>query len=190
MNEKEARSLTRRIRGHWRDLEKLLNEAITGNAWAPLGYQSFTEWYDSELLDLPLAKGARNMVVIIMLSEEYASQREIAHMIGVHESIISRIKKAWEQGLVTPFLPPQRKAPVRKEWDPHHVWVGTKLDKDLHFLLKQWARGHDKTIHEIQQEALQMYADLYIIEGKKPTAAERKPRKVAATEAKFQPPEE
>lgn len=176
MNEKDARSLTRRIRNHWRELEKLLNEAITGSAWSPLGYHSFTEWYDSEFLDLPLAKGSRNMVVIIMLSEEYATQREIAQMVGVHESIISRIKKAWEAGLVTPFLPPQRKAPERHEWDPNHVWVGTKLDKELHFLLKQWGKEHDKTIDEIQKEALELYANLHVREAKEPTPEERKPK--------------
>lgn len=167
MNEIDARKLSRRIKKSWQDLEKLLNEAITGNIWTPLGYESFTEWYDSELQGVPLALGARNMVVVIMLSEEYATQREIAHMVGVHESVISRIRRSWNAGMLTGFLPPIRKLPERRAYSGRYVHLATLIEREFHHEIKQWAKDHGLTLQDVQKDALELYAKQKIRRGLK-----------------------
>lgn len=179
MNEKNARALTRKIQQGYRDLEALLTDAIIENVWEPLGYMSFTEWYDAEMSEIPLARGARNVVVITMFAEKSTTQvtdKQIAGMIGVSPSAVRDIKRSWNAGLLR-FFPPltHRKPPERRQWTDNFRWMGLHAPIELHTELKEWGLANHKHLSEIQQEALEMYANLHVRRGVEPTAEERKP---------------
>lgn len=179
MNERSARALTRKIQQGYRDLEALITDAIIQNVWEPLGYISFTEWYDAEMSSIPLARGARNVVVITMFAEKTTTKvtdKEIAEMIGVSPSAVRDIKRSWNAGLLR-FFPPisTRKPPERRHWTDNFRWMGLHAPIELHTELKQWGQENGKHLSEIQKEALEMYASLYVRPGIEPTAEERKP---------------
>lgn len=179
MNEKSARALTRKIQQGYKDLEALLTNAIVENVWEPLGYTSFTEWYDAEMSSIHLARGARNVVVITMFAEKSTTQvtdKQIAEMIGVSPSAVKDIKRSWNAGLLR-FFPPitTRKPPERLRWTDNFRWMGLHAPIELHQELKEWAQANNKHLIEIHKEALEMYASLYVRHGVEPTAEERKP---------------
>lgn len=208
LNEKEARALTGRIQRTWRNLEELLNQAIIHNVWTPLGYDSFTAWYDAEMSGIPLARGGRNLIVITMFAEQThtkVTQADIAEMIGVSTATIQQIRKSWNAGLL-PFLPPlnlkpaedERVTPKRRIWTRTLRWMGVRVKIELHDELQDWGRTHGKTLREIQEESLELYADLNVRKGVEPSPQERRPNtsaRRATTRArlsekpKFQEPE-
>ncbi len=197
MNERAARSLTKRIQKGYRDLEELLIEAIVHNVWVPLGYDSFTAWYDAELGAIPLARGARNLVVITMFAEKSTvkiTDADIAEIIGVSPSAVKEVRRSWNAGLLPGFVPPLesgRKRPERRRWTKQFRWMGVRVKIELHDELQQWGRANHKPLREIQEEALELYANLNVRQGVEPTPEERKPNTSArrARSPKFQPPQ-
>lgn len=194
LSQKAARRLTLQIKKGFVDIEKLLDEAIIHNVWQPLGYLSFTEWYDTEMRDINLARGARNLVVITMFAEKSTTRitdGDIAEMVGVSTSAIKEIKRSWNAGLLN-FVPPLksgRKRPERRKWTRNFRWMGFRAKIELHDEVQVWGRANNKPLSEIQEEALELWADLNIRKGVEPSPAERKPtRRARTTEAKFQAP--
>lgn len=208
---KQARALTGRIQKQWRDLEELLTEAIVHNVWAPLGYDSFAAWYDAEMYDIPLARGARNLVIITMFAEQTQTKitnQDIAEMISapafgisVSPAAVKQVRESWNAGLL-PFVPPLQPVsadpakPKRRKWTRQFRWMGVRVKIELHDELQTWGRANGKSLRVVQEEAFELYADLNIRKGVEPTPEERKPSKRASTRArlpekpKFQPPEE
>jgi hypothetical protein len=177
MNEKTARTLTRKIQqGYW-DLETLLTQAIVENIWIPLGYGTFTEWYDAEMRDIELARGARNVVVVTLFAEKSTTKitdREIGEMVGVSTSAVKELKRSWNiTNLVRMGV--LRKTPERRRWTDNFRWMGVRTRVELHDELQVWGKANHKSLREIQEEALEMYADLNIRPGVEPTDVERQP---------------
>lgn len=66
----KARKLVQAIRGDLTDLERNLQEFHALQAWLPLGYRTFLEFWDAELHKLPIAAGLRNWVIYAMVDEQ------------------------------------------------------------------------------------------------------------------------
>lgn len=69
ISQRAARKRTTEIKSSLRDIEQKLREFHALSAWLPLGYSTFTEWWDSELGPIPVATGLRNWIIFAMVDE-------------------------------------------------------------------------------------------------------------------------
>lgn len=99
LTQNEARELADLIKSNLRDLEKNLRYFHAVQGWLPLGYDSFTVWWDNEMRDLPISKGLRNWAIIMMIDENTEGGRirtgmspVIAHAGGIAISTVSGMK--------------------------------------------------------------------------------------------------
>lgn len=99
LTQSEARTLADAIKSNLLDLEKNLKYFHAVQGWIPLGYDSFTVWWDNELGDLPISNGLRNWAIYAMIDENIEGGRlrqgmtaVIAHATGLAPSTIGGIK--------------------------------------------------------------------------------------------------
>jgi hypothetical protein len=68
-SERQARASAKIIKSGLANLEAELKRFHAYMGWLPLGYHSFTEWWDNELGNVPLATGLRNWAIFAMTEE-------------------------------------------------------------------------------------------------------------------------
>lgn len=83
LTEQEARKLANKIKGNLSELEDNLKYFHAVQGWLPLGYDSFTVWWDNEMGDLPIATGIRNWAIYAMIQENMEGNRVRRGMVGV-----------------------------------------------------------------------------------------------------------
>lgn len=95
----KARELAELIKQNLRDLDKNLKYFHAVQGWLPLGYDSFTIWWDNEMRGLPIAAGIRNWAVYAMIDENVEGGRLIpgmtavmAHATGLAPNTITSMK--------------------------------------------------------------------------------------------------
>lgn len=99
LTESEARELATAIKSSLVDLEQNLRYFHSVQGWLPLGYDSFTTWWDNEMGELPIANSIRNWAIYAMIDENTTGNRVrsgmtgvMAHATGLAPSTISGMK--------------------------------------------------------------------------------------------------
>lgn len=99
ITEAEARRLAKEIRTNLLDLEKNLKFFHAVQGWIPMGYDSFTTWWDNEMRDIPIAAGIRNWAIYAMIDENLEGNRirrgmtsVIAHATSIAPTTVSSMR--------------------------------------------------------------------------------------------------
>lgn len=147
LSEKEARDLANKIRGNLIDLDENLKYFHAVQGWLPLGYDSFTVWWDNEMRDLPIAVGIRNWAAYQMIRENTVGGRMstgmtavVAHATGFAPSTITGMKtrarprvrelgkRDDELGSITILVP--------ERWRRHLIALSNQKDRSMADLLR------------------------------------------------------
>jgi len=148
LTEAEARQLANAIKTNLIDLEKNLRLFHAVQGWFPLGYDSFTTWWDNEMREIPIATGIRNWAIFAMIEENTDAFNRIrsgmvpviAHATGLAPTTISGIKsrarpkvrkfsRVDEDPTVVSVVIPTR-------WHRHLVALSIRRDKPMSDFLR------------------------------------------------------
>lgn len=154
MNRKEALSLTRTIRTSLEDIDTALTAFIEQNGWTPMGYRSFTEWWDGEIGQQRLAGYMKNYVISVMILErdadEGATMKAIAERLGVSVSTVYRIASGQQANVLG--------RGYHLNGDNVDKWAAL-LDHDTAERVKAWAKLNGMTKADTVRTALAEFAD-------------------------------
>lgn len=168
LTELEARQLADQIKGNLRDLEKNLKYFHAVQGWLPLGYDSFTTWWDNEMRELPLAKEIRNWAAYAMIDENMEGNRirrgmthVMAHATGLAPSTISGMRGRARPKVRTLSRKDEDLTPfsivIPERWRRHLLELSSKKDMSMadivrplikEGLMRQYGVDLDKPLYE------------------------------------------
>ena len=99
LTRKQALALWGKLRQHFIDAAKVMEDIIEQRAWEPLGYDSFAEAYTAQMGDVTLAVEVRPHVVYQMLTEGY-DYEEVAEVVkGVGRDRVESLDRQRRNGV-------------------------------------------------------------------------------------------
>lgn len=155
MNKREALNLTSKIKQSLEDLDVTLTAFIEQNAWLPMGYGTFTEWWDSEIGQLRLGNHMKSYVISLMILErdhdESLTMKMIADRLGCSISTVYRIANGQQAGWLG------RGYNVSKG-DSGDKWAAL-MDHETAGRIESWRKLHGYTKADTVRTALAEFAD-------------------------------
>lgn len=154
MNKREAVSLTNTIRSNLKDLDECLTDFIEQNGWTPMGYRSFTEWWDGEIGQLRLAGYMKTYVISLMILErdydDSITMAAIAEKLGISVSTVYRMSAGQQANVLG--------RGYNITGDQVDKWAAM-LDHDTAERIKAWAKLNGMTKADTVRTALAEFAD-------------------------------
>lgn len=154
LSQKQATLLWSKLRQHFINAATVIEEIIERRAWEPLGYESFTEAWHSQMEGVTLAVEVRPHVVYQMLTEGYDYDAIAAAVKGVGRDRVESLDRQRRNGVpardasmhvVREHL---RKQPSAAAYV--HVPVGPIALRRY----REIAEKHDTTVEQIAAEAI------------------------------------
>lgn len=151
----QAEALWQKLRQHFVNAQRVIEEIIATQAWLPLGYDSFTTAWKTTMADVTLAVELRPFVVYQMFAEGWSSE-DVAEVIkGLGRDRAERLKQQRDNGVpasgasMTIVNRHQRHKPG--PGDTIHIFVGSVTLEAY----RQTAEREGKTVETISLEAIQ-----------------------------------
>ena len=95
----DALALWQKLRQHFVDAIKVLEEIIETQAWEPLGYASFAEAWHAQMKDVTMAVEIRAHVVYQMLTEGYDYDQIASAVKGVGRDRVTSLDRQRRNGV-------------------------------------------------------------------------------------------
>lgn len=154
LTRKQALALWGKLRQHFIDAAKVMEDIIEQRAWEPLGYGSFAEAYTAQMGDITLAVEVRPHVVYQMLTEGYDYDAIAEKVKGIGRDRAESLDRQRRNGVpakdasMSVVRQHLRKKPTGPAWI--HIDVGPIALKRYQKL----AEKHDTTVEAIAAEAI------------------------------------
>lgn len=154
LTRKQALALWGKLRQHFIDAAKVMEDIIEQRAWEPLGYGSFAEAYTAQMGDITLAVEVRPHVVYQMLTEGYDYDSIAEKVKGIGRDRAESLDRQRRNGVpakdasMTVVRRHLRKKPTGPAWI--HVDVGPIALKRY----QKIAEKHNLTIEQVAAEAI------------------------------------
>src|SRR5258705_8968379 len=100
ITKRAARKLTEQFRSGLINAERAMQEIIADKAWEPLGYGSFTAWWDGENFgDITLATELRPHVIYTMLDEGQSVDAIAETVKGIGPELVKSVARQRRHGV-------------------------------------------------------------------------------------------
>ena len=155
LSQKQATALWSKLRQHFVNAATVIEEIIERRAWEPLGYESFTEAWHSQMEGVTLAIEVRPHVVYQMVTEGYDYDAIAAAVKGVGRDRVESLARQRRNGV------PARDASmttVRQHRRKHPSVAGTLHIPVGPLALKRYqqiAEAREMTVEQIAADAIE-----------------------------------
>lgn len=143
LTQNEARRLTIKIKSALATLDEDLKYFHSVQGWLPLGYDSFTVWWDNELGEIPISTGLRNWAIHAMIQENTEPSGRmrrgmtsvIAHATGMTTTSVSKMKTRARPKTRYHGRPDAELVPfgimIPARWHRHMISLSNSKDKSM-----------------------------------------------------------
>ena len=151
LTRKQALSLWGKLRQHFIDAAKVMEDIIDQRAWEPLGYGTFAEAYAAQMAEVTLAAEVRPHVVYQLLTEGL-NPLDVADLVkGVGPRGATALDRQRKNGVPADFAVVNEHL-RRKPSPPDTVHV--KVGKTMLAEYRRIAESLDLSVEEIAKEAI------------------------------------
>jgi hypothetical protein len=103
ISRKSALRLWDKLRQHFENAQRVIEEIIETRAWEPLGYETFAEAWTATMSDVPVAAAIRSHVVYQMFSEGLNVDAIVAAVNGISHHGVESLQRQRNNGVPPEF---------------------------------------------------------------------------------------
>lgn len=157
LSAKQATELWSRLRQHFINAATVIEEIIERRAWEPLGYESFTEAWHSQMEGVTLAVEVRPHVVYQMLTEGYDYDAIASAVKGIGRDRAESLDRQRRNGVPACDASMSGKSVVRRHLRKRPSVAGTIHIQVGPIALRRYqqiAEAREMTVEQIAAEAI------------------------------------